>query len=440
MDDPRLSRMYAKLFTRDLAKRRRRLWQWMKDHRGSLYLFTFIVALGIFAAGYVAHIHGRFRRLKTELKARSTAPVQVTPMPGGQEAVVLQRTMLAEGTMPEFLSATLLPGRGLNVLQIMLSVPGRGEVALLAAPSLEEAAAEMTGTGADAAGLMSLKLGAPLEAPWGGRMMGSRSEDGRRVATEWHGRGFILPLTGETAGVPVSDGGLLLKTAAETVGHNVMPDGGSLQGQFTAGSFGGVWASQTNVAVTALLSSRAFELKLVARNDGKEPVPMGLGWYPRIIMPSGGRAGVKLRLPAETREEFGNGRASGRLLPVSGSAFDFTDRAGKPLRELAVDETFTGLRAGFLDNGPIVELRDEQSGVGFRMTAMSPQIRAIRVQSAPDRAWVGLGFQTNYDDPFSRAWGRESEAAIHVLQPGQSLQWKVRLEVFPLRDGDKPML
>jgi hypothetical protein len=41
--------------------------------------------------------------------------------------------------MPEFLSVTLLPGRGMNVLQITAYIPGKGEVNLLASPSIEGA-------------------------------------------------------------------------------------------------------------------------------------------------------------------------------------------------------------------------------------------------------------------------------------------------------------
>ena len=123
MEDPRLSRMYAKLFLRTLAARRERFGNWSRENRSSWLSVLAGFALVVFVVGYVAHLHGRFRRLKTELKAMGTTPVELPPMPGGQQPVVLQRTQLAEGSTPEFLSATLLPGRGLNVFQIMLSSP-----------------------------------------------------------------------------------------------------------------------------------------------------------------------------------------------------------------------------------------------------------------------------------------------------------------------------
>jgi aldose 1-epimerase len=44
--------------------------------------------------------------------------------------------------------------------------------------------------------------------------------------------------------------------------------------------------------------------------------------------------------------------------------------------------------------------------------------------------------ETNYPDPFGREWGNQGGSGMVVLQPGQSLDWKVRLEVFtPSSDG-----
>ena len=435
MEDPRLSRMYAKLFTGNLSRRRERFWQWIGENRSSVFAIASVVALLVFMVGYVAHLHGRFRRLKTELRAMGTPQVELPPMPGGQEAIILKRTLLAEATTPEFVSATLLPGRGLNVLQITLSVPGRGTIPLLVAPSLEDAAKLMSGSQQDAAGAESLRLGAPIEAPWAGAISDLRSNDPAQVITSWNGRNLSLPITDRNGVVPVSEGGLLLKTEADSVKQNVMPDGGSVQGTFIGSNFGGRWPSQTSVSVTALLSSRAFEIRLVARNEGTEPVPFGFGWNPRILIPSGSRSGVRLRLPAEGHEEVRDGRPTGSLTAVAGTAYDYTDRRGKLLRDTELDDTFVDLRSGFLDNGPVLEIRDTKSGVGIRMTAMTPQIRAIHVRSGAKDNKMVVSFQTNYDEPFSHVWTEDSNSGINVLKPGQTLQWRLRMELFALMDS-----
>ncbi len=440
MEDPRLSRMYARLLAGSLVKRRARLWQWMRENRSSLLSLLAAGALAVFVTGYVAHLHGRFRRLKTELKTIGTPQVNLPPMPGGQEAVILQRTTLGEGTTPEFISATLLPGRGLNVLQIMVSIPGRGTVPLLQAPSLEDAATLMSGVQADVDGVESLRLGSPIEAPWAGVLSGAKSDVPGALVTTWRGRTLVLPMNGANGETPMSQGGLLMKAASDSVKHNIMPDGGTVQGTFAAGVFGNRWPSQTSVSATALLSSHIFELKLVARNEGGEPVPFGLGWRPQILFPGGSRAGVRLRLPADEYEETSAGRATGRLPTVAGTALDFTDRTGKLMRNLDLDETFVDLHSGFLDNGPMVEIRDERSGVGIRMTAMSPQIHAIHVRSLAKENEMVLGFQTNFDDPFSHAWVPDDGTSINVLQPGQTLQWRVRMELFAIPNSSLPTL
>ena len=439
MDDPQLSRMYFKLFVRDLARWRRRSATWIREHQPALVLLAGVLVVATFAVAYVAHMHGKFRKLKTELKAIGTTPVEVQPMPGGQEAVVMERTMLAEGSTPEFLSATLLPGRGLNTLQIVMSVPGHGSVPLLASAPLEDAAAAMTGQGVDANGEMSLAIGAPLEAPFAGRIPGSRSGDGLHLLADWRGRPLTLPITGEANGVPYSEGGLLLKEGAE-VRRNVMPDGGTVLGTFAASNFGGRWPSQTSITVSTLLSSHVFEIRVIARNEGNEPTPIGLGWRPTFLLPGGGRDGVRLRLPAEAYEQMSNNHATGKAIEVAGTALDFTDRAGKLLGTTDIDETFVQLRSGFLDNGPIVEIRDPRGGVGIRVTAMSPQMRALHVTSRRSENKLAIGFQTNVDDPFSRVWPTAEDAGLSLLQPGRTLQWRIRLELFSLDSGERKPL
>jgi len=111
---------------------------------------------------------GRGNLHKLEAKIATDRTDVAVPLPGGQEAIELTRMRLMGGTMPEFLSVTILPGRGMNVLQITAYIPGKGEVNLLASPSIEGAESAMTGTGEDADGAASLAMGGAFEVPWGG--------------------------------------------------------------------------------------------------------------------------------------------------------------------------------------------------------------------------------------------------------------------------------
>jgi hypothetical protein len=63
---------------------------------------------------------------------------------GGQKAIRLSY-LAPSGNTPHFVSADLLPGRGMNIFQLRANLPGRGVTELILAPGLEEAAARMSG-------------------------------------------------------------------------------------------------------------------------------------------------------------------------------------------------------------------------------------------------------------------------------------------------------
>jgi len=430
--------MYAALLRQGFARMRMRIWQEAVLRSGLLTIIGVILVVIALAVGWHEHRKGHFAKLKAELRgAPAHEPLAVRP--GGQDVVVLQRSPLPGGGGPEFLSATLLPGRGMNVLQITAYLPDRGEVELLASPPLDEAARLLDSPGAQDAGMT---MGGAIEAPWAGRLSGIRSEDGKSLTAMWHGHRLELPNSWkERKGAidAMAVGGLLMTRASSEVKTNVMPDGGVAQAIFHAGSFDGHWISQTDVTTTVQLSGRAFEVNVVARNVGNDAEPVGIGWRPRFAIVSGDRQRATLRLPNSVRIDVPNpltGIPSGKLLPVQGTAYDFTKPEGTPLGTMGLDDRFVHLRPALLDNGPSAELRDPESDYGLRITAVSSSIRAIRVYAPSEAKFVSIAPQMNYDDPFGREWPRDEDTGMVVLQPGQSVQWKVRLEIFPLQASD----
>ena len=154
-----------------------------------------------------------------------------------------------------------------------------------------------------------------------------------------------------------------------------MPDGGEAQAIFRPGNFGGHWPSQTEVTVTAIMSGKAIDLKVVARNTGNTAEPIGIGWHPRFAILNGHRGQMMLRLPQAQRVEVKDrrtGQLSGRLLPVEGTEYDFTAREGARLGALNLDDSFVHLRTGLMEDGPVAELRDPENDYGLRLIAMSP--------------------------------------------------------------------
>ena len=88
-----------------------------------------------------------------------------------------------------------------------------------------------------------------------------------------------------------------------------------------------------------------------------------------------------------------------------------------------------------LDNGPSAELSDPASGYGLRMTALSPTIRTMCAVAPANGDFVSIEPQYNYPDPFGKEWSGETSTGMVTLQPGQSTEWKIRLELFMLGEG-----
>jgi len=426
--------MYWALLKQGVGGWRRRLWRAAVMRPGLLTFLVLTLVLAVLAFGWHEHRLGQFAQLKKEIGKR---PVHdVTVRPGGQEAVLLQRSQLLGGTEPEFLSATLLPGRGMNLLQIRAYLPQKGEVNLLASPTLEEAARLLSGTGADATGAKSLTMGAAIEIPWSNRITGTPTPDGKNLNTTWRGMHMLLPSDAkDTYGTGVAAGGLLLKQASDSVDTNVMPDGGNTKATFEPGNFDGHWPSRTEITATVTLSGRAIDMKVVARNTGDTAEPIGIGWHPRFAILNGNRRQMRLRLPQGMRidvKDRRTGQLSGKLLPIENTEYDFTGRDGAQLGALNLDDVFVHLRTGLLEDGPVAELRDPDSGYGLRITAMTPTVKAIRVYAPLDGSFISVEPQFNYDDPFGREWPNDDDTGMVVLRPGQSTQWKIRLEIFSL--------
>jgi aldose 1-epimerase len=428
--------MYWALLKQGVAEWRHRLWRATVMRSGMLTFLFLLIVLGVLTFLWREHRMGQFAQLKRGLRK---APVRdVEARPGGQDVIQLRRSQMPGGDGPEFISAALLPGRGLNLLQLRAYLPEKGEVNLLVSPELDEAAKLLSGTGADSTGAKSLAMGAAIELPWAGRISGGETPDGKNVITMWRGERLVLPADVKDSygtGGAVAAGGLLLRQKSDSVNTNVMPDGGEARVTFRPGDFDGRWPSKTEVSTTVELNGRAVDIRIVARNSGDSPEPIGIGWHPRFAILNGHRGEMMLRLPEGQRIEVKDrrtGQLSGRLLPVVGTEYDFTARTGAKLGALNLDDTFVHLKQGLMEHGPEAELRDPENDYGLRITAMTSTIQAIRVYAPLDGSFISIQPQFNFDDPFGREWSKGEDTGMVVLQPGQTTQWKIRLEIFSL--------
>lgn len=364
----------------------------------------------------------------------ATSTAQSTPQIGGQDVVKLSRKATSNGTKPEFLSATILPGRGMNLFQITASLPGKGEVSLFAAPSLEEAASKLNGGPDDYDGNQSFKFGGAFLVPYPNRIRGKLSADKKTITTEWHGKTLTLPANWKDANNPNGEWhamhGLIMNRQTEDVKTQTEGDGQTVTGVIHAGNFGGHWLSNTDLNFTISLKGDAVESTITAKNVGNEPEPMAIGWHPYFAFPSGDRKQARLHIPGDKRAEvnnYGDVFPTGKILPVKGTPYDFTAPEGKALDDIFLDDNFMDLKR---DDGKVtVNVVDPAANYGMHIIGLSPEIKSIQVYAPKDKAFAAVEEQFNYGDPFGKEW-KGTDTGMVTLQPGQSVTWKVRLELY----------
>ena len=290
----------------------------------------------------------------------------------------------------------------------------------------------LSDSGADANGALGSTVGGAFMTPWAGRLSGRPSDTPGVLQTVWVGQRLTFPAS--APGSLRSTTGLLLDRGADTAKADVVLGGQSVDATFHPGTFSGNWPSTGSVHIGATMTGHAMDLTVSVQNTGDAPMPVGIGWLPHFVIPSGTRGDMQLVVPSTERMEVdrNTGLPTGALVSVAGTALDFSAGGGAKLGTAGVDETY-----GHLLTGPgtrsSAELRNTSLGYGLRLTPLSPSIRALHVVVPADKSWVALAPETNYDDALGAEWTAAGGSGIRTLQPGESLQWKVQLELFSLK-------
>jgi galactose mutarotase-like enzyme len=356
-----------------------------------------------------------------------------TPLIGGQPVVTLTRLKTGDGSKPEFLSAEVLPGRGMNLFQITAYVPGKGEIPLLHSPSIEEAASILGGPD-DPYGTKSFSFGGAFLVPFANRIIGPLSNDGKTVSFEWQGHPFTLDANWKgkkPEAVPHAIHGLILASKTDDVKQTAAGDTKTVSGVIHNGNFSEPWFSKTDVSISVSLSGNAVIATVEAKNVGDKPEPVGIAWHPYFNLPSGDRKQARLHVAGDQRAEVNNYDdvfPTGKLLPSQGTPYDFTAKGGKALGDLFLDDNWTNLKKDS-DGNSYSEIIDPAAKYGIRIVALSRHVNTVQVYSPLDKQFIALEPQFNYNDPFGKEWGN-SDTGMVTLLPGQSVTWKVKLELF----------
>lgn len=368
----------------------------------------------------------------TQNAISQTAPDQAIII-GGGPVVNLKLPPSNDATKPRFTEATVLPGRGMNLLQVRAFVPGLGEINLLDSPPPAEAK-KVFDEQDNEFGNKSFQLGAAILFPYMNRIRGKLAPDGKTISTEIAGKPVSLPANwhGRQPGAEVvTMHGLMLSSKFGDVQEHNGPGSSSVSATLHAGDFNHHWLSRSDVSVHTTLKPDALEITLTATNVGKEVLPVGVTFHPWFRLPSGDRRQVRVRVPGEERalvNNYDDVLPTGKVEAVKNTPYDFTAPGGKALGTLFMDDNFLDLQRG--KNGAVtVEIADPAAKYGLRVISPSPQIKAIQIYAPVDKNIIVVEPQFNLADPYNKVWGHRNTGMV-ALQPGQSVSWRVRLELF----------
>jgi galactose mutarotase-like enzyme len=332
---------------------------------------------------------------------------------------------------PAFLDATVLPGRGMMLLQARLRLPSGEVVGAIFAPDPEAAARELDGGPDDFAGNKAFGFGGAILAPYANRVRGREAPGAREIETEVAGHAVRLPRNwgGKAPGAEqYAMHGLILD--APVPWREDAPD--RVSGRLEARDFGGRWPGRTALDFEWRLEAGALVLQVTAHNVGDTPLPMGIGWHPYFALPSGDRRQARLWAPARSRvlvNNYDEVLPTGGLESVAGGAYDFAAPDGRALGETYLDDCFTDLiRANGL---AVAEVRDPASDLGLTIASASPQVRAVQVYAPPDKAFVVVEPQFNLADPYGAEW-RGRDTGMATVPPGGSIAYEARVIPFAL--------
>ena len=181
----------------------------------------------------------------------------------------------------------------------------------------------------------------------------------------------------------------------------ILPGGSRAIAYFSADPSGDTASAQTGIetTVSTSLTSRGLDVTMSARNASDVPRAVTLRWEPRFLTP---RTGLFLTSPQQD----------------AGSAPAHISEEVVGTRDL--DRTYADLKHSYLNAGPEVRLRNQADGYTLHLTALTPSIRSLHLQATTGGNAILVAFST--------AGGERGEGSRTTIAPGETLQWRVRVE------------
>jgi aldose 1-epimerase len=239
--------------------------------------------------------------------------------------------------------------------------------------------------------------------PWPNRLRGGKYSFG--------GRDYQLALTEPGNGNAIHGLGrwtrwtpLALDASSVTLGIDLVPQTG--------------WIFEVHIEVTwTLHAETGLSVRTVALNNGGWSAPFGAGFHPYLSTHGARLKDVTVQLPARQRILTDSAQLPVGDQTVTGTPYDL--RRGRRLRELRLDDAFTGLSAGF------AEVRTRHGGARLWFDDAFRYAQVFTVEElTPGVPGVAIEPMSCPPDAFNSGVG------LIVLEPGAS--WTGSWGIAPL--------
>ena len=138
-----------------------------------------------------------------------------------------------------------------------------------------------------------------------------------------------------------------------------------------------------------------------------------------------------LHLPAKSILKVNNYHdvyPTGKIIPVFGTDYDFSQNSGKPLDELYLDDCFIDLQKGLNENTEIT-LYDPEANYGVKVRANNV-VNAVQLYSPDHENFIAIEPQINLPDQFNKkVWG-DRDTGITILKKNKELLYQVAVQLY----------
>jgi galactose mutarotase-like enzyme len=347
--------------------------------------------------------------------------------------VVELRHQLPASDKPQLQKLVLLPGRGMNTYKLEAFLPGHGSFQAFDSLPLEQAEEHFAKD--DPYGNLSFTSGGAFLIPYGNRIRGPLDAGGKTLSAKVGDRTLHLPANwkGQKPGAERhAMHGLILNKQVNLTEMIADDNKAAVRGVLECEDFWSGWPSHTNLDFYFELRANAFEFHIKATNVGNESTPIGMGWHPYFTFPSGKRDQVRLKIPAKRRALSNNLDdvfPTGEIVDLKNTRYDFSGPQGNNLGDTFFDDAFMDFYKE-KDNAITVDVLDPAANYGMRVKTWAPPICNFQFYAPTDKAYTSIEPQVNMPDPFSEIWSKEVDRGMVWLEKGQSLDYKVSVEIL----------